>query len=44
MPDNAGYFQAAYVAVALIHAAYLYILGRRMRSLRDGDERPVPPD
>ena len=43
MPDNAGYFHAAYIAVALIHAAYLFILGRRMRSLRDEDERPAPP-
>lgn len=42
MPDNAGYLHAAYIAVALIHAAYLFVLGRRMRSLRDEAERPKP--
>lgn len=34
MPDNAGYYHAAYVAAAVIYALYALSLWRRRRALR----------
>jgi len=34
LPDNAGYFQAAYVAVALVYLVYALLLVRRRARAR----------
>jgi len=34
IPDNAGYYHAAYAAAAVIFAGYLYLLSRRARAIR----------
>jgi hypothetical protein len=42
-PDNAGYFQAAYVAAAAIYLLYALTLWIRARRLREGRD-PRHPD